>query len=222
MTDYPPRGATDADLGLPARRRLAVAVLVGAAVGAASALAVTWLAAVLIGWDVVAAGWAAAAWLRVARLDAADTSRHATRDDPGRAATDALLLAASAASLIAIGIVTAKAANAHGSAKAELVVVSIVSVFVSWALVHTLFTLRYAALYYGGRDGGIDFNQDAKPAYTDFAYLAFTIGMTFQVSDTNLTDSGIRRAALQHALVSYVFGAVILAATINLVAGLVH
>ena len=90
----------------------------------------------------------------------------------------------------------------------------------SWLLVHTVFTLRYALLYYTGRDGGIDFNQSAPPCYSDFAYLAFTLGMTFQVSDTDLKTPNIRRTALRQALLSYLFGAVILAATVNLIAGL--
>jgi uncharacterized membrane protein len=66
----------------------------------------------------------------------------------------------------------------------------------------------------------VDFNEDDAPDYRDFAYLAFTIGMTFQVSDTTLQTSEIRRTALRHALLSYVFGAVVIATTINLVAGL--
>lgn len=83
-----------------------------------------------------------------------------------------------------------------------------------------MFTLRYALLYYRGRDGGVDFNQDDPPRYTDFAYLAFTVGMTFQVSDTDLKTHTIRATALRHALLSYLLGSVILATTINLVAGI--
>jgi uncharacterized membrane protein len=90
----------------------------------------------------------------------------------------------------------------------------------SWLLVHTVYTLRYAMLYYAGRDGGIDFNQTTSPRYSDFAYLAFTLGMTFQVSDTDLKTPAIRATALRHALLSYLFGAVIVATMINLVAGL--
>jgi uncharacterized membrane protein len=80
--------------------------------------------------------------------------------------------------------------------------------------------LRYAELYYAGTRGGVDFNQDEPPRYLDFAYLSFTIGMTFQVSDTNLQAPSIRATALRQALVSYLFGAVILASMINLIAGL--
>jgi len=90
----------------------------------------------------------------------------------------------------------------------------------SWAVVHTVYTLRYAAAYYGEPAGGIGFNGGEPPSYRDFAYLAFTIGMTFQVSDTALQTTALRRTALRHALLSYLFGTGILAVTINLVAGL--
>jgi uncharacterized membrane protein len=95
-----------------------------------------------------------------------------------------------------------------------------VSVVFSWLSVHTIFTLKYARLYYGDEVGGIEFNEEDGPDYVDFAYLAFTIGMTFQVSDTNLTAKPIRRTALRHALISYLFGAVIIAIVINIVASL--
>jgi uncharacterized membrane protein len=92
---------------------------------------------------------------------------------------------------------------------------------VSWLLVHTIFMLKYARMYYrGDSEGGVDFKHKVRPPYSDFAYLALTIGMTFQVSDTDLQSAQFRRLALRHALMSYLFGAVILAATINLVAGL--
>jgi uncharacterized membrane protein len=80
--------------------------------------------------------------------------------------------------------------------------------------------LRYAVLYYSGSIGGIDFNQKDPPRFADFAYLAFTLGMTYQVSDTNLQSAQIRAAALRHGLLSFVFGSMILATTVNLVAGL--
>jgi uncharacterized membrane protein len=76
---------------------------------------------------------------------------------------------------------------------------------------------RYATLYYRDNDG-VDFNKKRPSRYADFAYLSFTIGMTFQVSDTDLTTDAIRYAALRQALLSYVLGAIVLATTINLVA----
>ena len=77
------------------------------------------------------------------------------------------------------------------------------SVALAWASVHTVFTTRYARIYYTGPDEGVDFNEDDPPRYSDFAYLAFTIGMTFQVSDTDLKTKEIRATALKHALLSY-------------------
>jgi uncharacterized membrane protein len=94
------------------------------------------------------------------------------------------------------------------------------AIICSWGVVHTVFTLRYAGLSYTGPDGGVDFNETEKPVYADFAYLAFTIGMTYQVSDTALTAKAFRHTALRHALLSYLLGTVIIAATINLAAGL--
>ena len=94
------------------------------------------------------------------------------------------------------------------------------SVALAWASVHTVFTTRYARIYYTGPDEGVDFNEDDPPCYSDFAYVAFTIGMTFQVSDTDLKTKEIRATALKHGLLSYLFGAVIIAAMINLVVSL--
>lgn len=74
--------------------------------------------------------------------------------------------------------------------------------------------------YSADPEGGIDFNTPDPPAYRDFAYLALTVGMTFQVSDTNLQSRDMRSTALRHALLSYLLGAIILAAAVNLIAGL--
>jgi uncharacterized membrane protein len=85
--------------------------------------------------------------------------------------------------------------------------------------VHTVYVVRYARLYYSAPEGGIDFHGE-QPDYTDFAYLGLTIGMTFQVSDTDLTGKRVRRIALHHALTSYVFGTVIVAITVSSTASL--
>ncbi|MGH9277374.1 MAG: DUF1345 domain-containing protein, partial [Acidimicrobiales bacterium] len=92
-------------------------------------------------------------------------------------------------------------------------------IVLAWAVVHSVYTLRYARLYYQ-EGGGIDFSQAADPDYRDFAYVAFTIGMTYQVSDTEVASRSIRHTVLRHALLSFVFGTAILAVTINVVASL--
>ncbi|MFC0546192.1 DUF1345 domain-containing protein [Kutzneria chonburiensis] len=188
-------------------------------VGVICTMLAGWRYGLLAGWLVGAGTFVAWLWVIIWPMSGERTSSHAVREDPGRASADALVLVAAVASLAAVGALLS--ANG-GGAGAETVqaLVSIGAVGVSWATVHTVFTTRYARLYYGDSPGGVDFNEDEPPCYTDFAYLAFTIGMTFQVSDTELKTKEIRRAALRHALLSYLFGAVIIAAMINLVAGL--
>lgn len=179
-----------------------------------------WLLAPAIGWAAAAIVYIGWVWLVIAPMDPATTAAHATREDPSRGITDLLLILASLASLGSILIVLLQARVAVGAGQVLLAGLALVGVALSWVLVHTLFTLRYASLYYADDDGGVDFNQSEPPRYADFAYLSFTLGMTFQVSDTSLTSSGMRAAALRHALMSFLFGSIILATLINLVAGL--
>lgn len=180
-----------------------------------------WPYSPLVGWDSAAAVFIAWVWLfAIAPMGSTQTAAHATREDPGNAVSDLIVLVASVASLAAVGFVLIKASSSHGASRDLLAGLGVGSVTLSWLAVHTLFTLRYAKLYYTGVDGGVNFNQRTAPRYLDFAYLAFTLGMTFQVSDTNLETTAIRATALRHALLSYLFGAVVLATTINLIAGL--
>ena len=104
--------------------------------------------------------------------------------------------------------------------RANLFPTLLVSVLLAWAVVHTIFTLRYARLFYASPVGGLRFGEDDPPDYADFAYVAFTIGMTFQVSDTEISKRPIRRAAIHHALLSYVFGTMILGVVVNSIAAL--
>ena len=161
-------------------------------------------------------------WATIRHRDPAATARLALREDPGRAVADALLLIASVASVLAVALaITTGSAGGPGVREARAAL-AVASVALSWTVVQTVFTLHYARLYYTHPAGGIDFNQEAPPRYADFAYLAFTVGMTFQVSDTALHSSALRAATLRQALLSYLLGAVILATTINLVAGLLR
>jgi uncharacterized membrane protein len=215
----------DLPTGTPRRRYAAGAQLGGSAaagivVGLPLAAALGWSLAPILAWDLAAVVYLLWVWLTIWRLDAEATAEAALPEDPTRAISDMLTIAAALVSLIAVGFVIGQASTEKGVTQILLAALGIASVAVSWAVVHTVFTLRYARLYYMGSDGGVDFKTDDPPRYSDFAYLAFTIGMTFQVSDTDLTDNSFRRLALRHALLSYVFGAGILATTINLVANL--
>jgi uncharacterized membrane protein len=179
-----------------------------------------WGYAPVVGWSAAALTFCFLTWVNTRGRDAEQTAAMATRDDPSPTATDLLILMANLASLVAVAYLLVQANSAHGARQALLAALAVASVAVSWALIHILYMLRYAVLYYSGSVGGIDFNQTELPRFTDFAYLAFTLGMTYQVSDTNLQSTQIRAAALRHGLLSFVFGSMILATMVNLVAGL--
>jgi uncharacterized membrane protein len=208
--------------GPSSRHRLSGAFACGIVGVVVMGLVGGWDFAPLVGWDVASIVLVASTWSTVGPMDADRTARLAVREEPGRAITDVLLLGASVASLLGVGFIIAAGGQAHGGRNAFLVGLAIFTVVVSWSVVHTTYMLRYARIYYTGADGGIQFKtpDDEKPRYTDFAYVSFTIGMTFQVSDTDLTSKAMRKTALGHALLSYLFGVVIIAVMINLVAGL--
>jgi uncharacterized membrane protein len=200
--------------------RLVIASLAGLVAAAVTGLLGGWKYAAATGWDAIGAVFCGLVWLAVWPMSAAATAERATEEDLSRANTDVLILTASVVSLAAVTLVLAGAHHAHGAVRVELASIGLTTVAVSWFTVHTIFMLRYALLYYAEPAGGIDFGSDEPPSYRDFAYLALTLGMTFQVSDTALRSSELRGTALRHALLSYLFGAIILAVAINLVAGL--
>jgi len=202
--------------------RVAAAALIGSIAGAIASLVTFWQAAILWGWDAGVVCLLAWVWLAVWRMDVAETKSHASREDPSTRMAEVLVLIAGVALLAAVGLVLIRAAHATGGTKAYLIALGVLSVALSWIMIHTVFTLRYARSYYSKPHGGIDFNESDLPTYLDFAYLALTIGMTFQVSDTNLTSKAIRRIALAHAALSYLFGAVMVALVINVVASLLQ
>lgn len=208
-----------------ARRRALVAIALGAIAGVVAGLTLPWQAAVLVGWDVTAVITVLWVFMTARRFTAAETERFASREDDSRLSAQFLLLSASLASLLGVGLELHKASQQDYTTKVLLVLLGLLTVVASWCVVHTVFMLRYAHEYYAQDElGGIDFNQgeEFRPDYRDFAYVAFTVGMTWQVSDTDITARRIRRTALQHALFSYVFGAVVLATLINVIASLLQ
>ncbi|WP_434317812.1 DUF1345 domain-containing protein [Leifsonia sp. P73] len=201
------------------RVKLYVALAVGVIVAVVTSFFELLHHAILMGWAAACLVYVIWVWAAVWRMDAEQTRSHATLEDPGRRTVDLLLTITALVSVFAVVWVLVEARSLKGGAQLAIALLAIVSIALSWVLVHTLYTLRYARIYYR-RDGGVDFNQKEPPQYSDFAYLAFTLGMTFQVSDTNISSPYLRRAILRHTLLSYVFGTVIVAATVNLVAGL--
>lgn len=175
-------------------------------------------------WQAPALGWGAAAfaynilvWFAIGSLDAAGTAAIAVKEEPNSKTRSILLNGSTVAAFITVLLLLIDTSNEHGTRKILLAGSALVAVFASWFLVHTLFTLRYAALYYQGKPGGISFNQEEQPTYWDFAYMSFSLGMTYQVSDTNISQPEIRKAALIQSFYAFLFGTSITATTINFV-----
>src|SRR3954452_24663381 len=174
--------------------------------------------AVLVGWAVAAGGLLLWVWRISWPCDSEGTKRLA--EEEGRThVTDTVVLGAAVASLAVVveALVRSGTRDAVGVAT---VVIGVLVVILSWALVNTVFALKYARGYYSGGDGGIEFGQQEPPAYSDFVYVAFTVGMSFAVSDTSLVDTSIRKVGLGHALLSYLFGTIVIAVAVNLVTNL--
>ncbi|MDI1464016.1 DUF1345 domain-containing protein [Catellatospora sp. KI3] len=208
----------------PALRRAFTAVCLGVATAATVMTVATWRIALVCGWDATALAFLAAVWPMVLTSDAHATEEMASREDDTRTAATLVLLAASVGSILGVAATLPSAADEHGPRKGALIALAVVTILLSWVVVNTVFLLRYADLQYSPDSTGIDFGPStgAHPTYLDFAYLAFTIGMTYQVSDTAIRDPRIRRTIIVHSLLSYLFGVVIVAGAINLFAGLIR
>jgi uncharacterized membrane protein len=202
-----------------ADRRGAASAAAGAIAAALGAIEeASWSVAALVAWDAAATVFIAWVWLTVVTAGEGTTARMARSED-SRPAAEAMVVGAGLASLLAVAFTLVRAGHTTGTDRGLLMALAVASVVLGWISVHTVYLLRYARLYYGAPVGGIDFHGD-HPDYLDFAYLALTIGMTFQVSDTDLVARRVRRTAVHHALLSYLFGTVVVAITINVVAGL--
>lgn len=216
VTSAPPQPM---EVWVPARRRLAASVAGSLITGGATGRFAAWQVTVLAAWCGGAVTFVGLAWTMMLTADAERTRTIAMREDESQLSLDLLVLWAGLASLVGVGFILEKASSTKGGVLAAMTGLGVASIVLAWLVVHTVFTLRYADLYYS-QGGGIDFNQTEDPDYRDFAYLALTIGMTYQVSDTALGTKAIRRTALKHALLSYLFGTAIIAVMINIVASI--
>ncbi|SFK53907.1 DUF1345 domain-containing protein [Geodermatophilus ruber] len=199
-------------------RRLLVCLAAGLIAATAVIVAGAPELAVLTGWAVAASCLLTWVWWVSWPLDHRGTKRLAEQE--GRThVTDTVVLVAAVASLAAV-VEALVRASSQDVVSIATVVLGIAVVILSWATVNTVFALKYARLYYAGGDGGIEFHQKEPPSYSDFAYMAFTIGMSYAVSETEPQSTAVRKVALGHSLLSYVFGTVLIAVAINLVTNL--
>ena len=208
----------------PAMRRAVTVLIVGLIVAVVLVPFVTWGLALVAGWDATAVAFLLTTWPIIIRADSSRAPQLAAREDQTEGTARALLLGASVASLVGVGYTLILAGRDSGTQRVLLIGGAVLTVMLSWTVINTVYTLRYADQDFRSRPGGISFGENGQeqPSYRDFAYVAFTIGMCYQVSDTTLRDPRIRRTALAHAILSYLFGVVIVAGSVNLISGLVR
>jgi uncharacterized membrane protein len=178
----------------------------------------------LISWDAFALVELILAWVVIAHAHPAEVRRAVRLQDSGRRIILLLIVASSCISLVAVAVELASGNRLMGIPTGVGFSLGILAVLLSWIMVHTMFTLHYAHMYYSGHaisksapTGGLAFPGEQNPDYLDFAYFSFTIGMTWQVSDVAISSGRFRRVALLHSVLSFGFNTIILAIAVSIV-----
>ncbi len=166
------------------------------------------------------------AWIVLFKRDVSHIKKIASKEDPSRLVIVIITTIAALAAMFTVLLLIISTGKTVYN-EYERVIIGFISVILSWVMVHTILTFHYAHLYYENdknginqNRGGLDFPNDSIPDYLDFAYFSFIIGMTFQVSDVQITDKKIRRLVLMHSLISFVLNTFVVAITVNFIAGL--
>ncbi|MGZ3778066.1 MAG: DUF1345 domain-containing protein, partial [Mucilaginibacter sp.] len=183
---------------------------------------------ILITWMAFALSAILLIWITILSSHPREVQRIAKLQDSSRAMLFGFVITASMVSLLAVYFLL-KSAKGHTANVSGHILLAMAAVFVSWWLVHTIFTMRYAHMYYDTvaddgtpkKGGGLQFPDETQPDYLDFVYFSFVIGMTFQVSDVEISSRHIRRLAWLHGLISFIFNTAIVALSINVISGLV-
>jgi uncharacterized membrane protein len=215
-------------LKLDAHSRLFVALVISLVVFLLTIGRLQWSVQAIIIWNVFAWSVTLLAWLRILSTEAKTSVQAAKLQDSARFAIFLFVVFAAVASLASVAILIGGAKGLDRKALTEHLLLAAATVVSSWFLIHTVFAMHYAHGFYHDEDegpefrsaGGLDFPNQKEPDYLDFAYFSFVIGMTCQVSDVQVSSQEMRRLAMVHGLLSFVFNTVILALAINLASGL--
>lgn len=209
-----------------ARHRLVGSLAVAAIVGFGLRGHVQLSTQTIATWDAFALSVLAFSWLAIATTPQKEIRVQVRRQDVAGTGIFLFVILAACAGLFAVVFLFH---TNKGQAQPHLpshIALSLLAVISSWAVVHTVFGLHYAHTFYGDSEdpkrhaGGLEFPNEPAPGYLDFAYFSFVIGMTFQVSDVQITSGGLRQLALVHGILSFAFNTIILALTINTVSAL--
>jgi uncharacterized membrane protein len=181
---------------------------------------------VMLTWIGYAFSILVSSWVSILSLHPKDVRKAAKLEDSSVTFIFLFVIASAFASLFAVVLLLQSLKGSSPNQITTHVILSVASVAISWWLTHTVFTLRYAHLFYSdkdgkeGFDGGLEFPKEPEPDFMDFVYFSFIIGMTFQVSDVEISSRTIRRLAWLHSILSFVFNTVIVALSINIISGL--
>jgi len=202
-------------------RRARGCVAVGLAVGAVAGVVASPSLVPLVTWCTAGVIALVGVWRLCWRQDPEGTRRLA-EEEASSPVTDHAIVIACLASIVAVVVALVQSGGSGGEpVSVALVIVGVLGTMVAWALVNTVYALKYARMHYLDADeDAFDVKQEADPTYSDFAYFAFTIGMSYAGPEIEPTDSEVRRKVLPHALLSYFFGTVHIAVAINLVTNL--
>ena len=179
----------------------------------------------MIGWDTFSLCMIVQNWITFSITTSQQIREQSKVQDSSRTLIFLIILISTLASFLAVMLLLITKEKFKNAESFHLVI-AITGMVLSWFFIHTIFTLRYAHIFYGDDDenpgthaGGLEFPGDKKPDYLDFAYFAFVLGMTFQVSDIQITSKRLRRIAMVHGLLSFGYNTIMIALTINLIAG---
>lgn len=179
----------------------------------------------MIGWDTFSLCMIILSWITFSITTSQQIREQSKVQDSSRTIIFFIILIATFASFLAVLLLLITKHQSRSSETVHLII-AITGMVLSWFLIHTIFTLRYAHIFYGDHEdkpgthaGGLEFPDDKKPDYFDFAYFAFVLGMTFQVSDVQISSKQLRRIAMWHGLLSFGYNTIMIALTINLIAG---
>jgi uncharacterized membrane protein len=215
-------------LQLDAHLRLFIALIVSLIVFILTMGRLQWVVQAIAVWNVFAWSSTVLAWIRIGLAGAKTSVQAAKLQDTARFVIFLFVVFAAVSSLASVAILIGGAKGLGQKTLTEHLFLAAATVVSSWFLVHTVFAMHYAHGYYHDEDegpgfssaGGLEFPNEKEPDFLDFAYFSFVIGMTCQVSDVQVSSHGMRRLALVHGLLSFMFNTVILALSINLASGL--
>jgi uncharacterized membrane protein len=182
------------------------------------------LSHVMLGWNTFSLSMIIMSWVSFFITDSKQIREQAKVQDPSRTIIFIIIIISTLASFFAV-LLLILSKGENDSTSSLRIAVAVAGMLFSWFLIHTIFTLRYAHIFYGDHEtkpnthaGGLEFPGDSKPEYLDFAYYSFVLGMTFQVSDVQITSKRLRSLAMLQGLLSFVFNTIMIALTINLIA----